>query len=556
MKRLLSMFLALTLLVSGLYLTVFASSTPQTLKFEGESTPFTVTDDTGKTTSVNKESKWAWSLNLGITESKPSGALTYFRSGGVGGTVDFTVTLDKASSYGFIWAFRPNDTSFSTVQVLVNGKAVGDPVSLKTGDTVGGEVNKQNIIRTVDLGDASFLAGENTVSFKIVELGAATNDKSALTVDYFSLVDRSQPVPDPEPIADGRYEAEDTPFTVTDKDGKTTTENKTGSLWAWNLNLSPVSGASGKVTYFRSGGVGGTVDFKINVAEAGSQSLVWAYRPSPISYSDVQVLVNGEEIGGVISMKSGKMVGGIINNSSETVRTVTLGNYDFKKGENTVSFKLVKDGTSEEASALTIDYFELGEPVDESTLTFTSDIDFSEVKTEENSTPITAAVPDGMLDSYPGIKARPKTTDKITVYPLADCYQPSSLYTLTVDGVSVPVTAVADQYEYAAFDYDPEKGSIELTITCKTAVGSLTVSPQHKNTVYQKDGKVITMTLRENGHYALSIDGRYLVISADPMETDVPAERGEGIFNITDTPYAVDPDTMTDKADRSHSEGA
>lgn len=51
----------------------------------------------------------------------PSGKLAYFRSGGVGGTVDFTVTLDKASSYGFIRAFRPNDTSFSIVQVLVNG---------------------------------------------------------------------------------------------------------------------------------------------------------------------------------------------------------------------------------------------------------------------------------------------------------------------------------------------------------------------------------------------------------------------------------------------------
>ena len=35
----------------------------------------------------------------------PSGKLAYFRSGGAGGTVDFTVTLDKASSYGFIRAF-------------------------------------------------------------------------------------------------------------------------------------------------------------------------------------------------------------------------------------------------------------------------------------------------------------------------------------------------------------------------------------------------------------------------------------------------------------------
>ncbi len=552
MKKLLTVIVSLSLLLTSLGLTAFASDSD--LQFEGESTPFTVTDDTGKTTSVNKESKWAWSLDLGISESKPSGKLTYFRSGGVGGTVDFKIELAKGGSYGLVWAFRPNDTSFSTVQVLVNGTKVGDPISLKTGDTVGGEMNKQNIIRTVDLGDASFKAGENTVSFKIVEMGAASNDKSALTVDYFRLVDRSKPEPkpdpEPKPEPDGqglRYEAEDTPFTVTDKNGKTTTENKTGSLWAWNLNLTPVSGASKKVTYFRSGGIGGTVDFKINVAKAGKQSIVWAYRPSPVSYSDVQVLVNGKEIGGVISLKSGKMVGGIVNNSSETIRTVTLGNYDFKEGENIVTFKLVGNGASEEDSALTVDYIELGEPVDESKLTFTSEVDFTEVKTKENSTPITVVIPDGMLDSYPGVKDTPKTTDKITVYPLADCYEPSKQYTLTVDGVSVPVTSIADQYEYAAFDYDPEKGSIEVKIECTASVRDLTVSPQHKNPVYKKDGKVITMTISENQQYALCIGGKYLVISADPMQTDVPAESGEGIFNVTAAPYSVDPSKMTDK---------
>ncbi|MBQ7364623.1 MAG: hypothetical protein IJW46_03400, partial [Clostridia bacterium] len=143
MKRFLSLLLALMLVVPMLAIGSLASAA-DTLIYEGESTPFSVTDSEGKTTTVNKESKWAWSLNLGITESKPSGKLTYFRSGGVGGTVDFKVTLDKAASYGFVWAFRPNDTSFSTVQVLINGNALGDPVSLKTGDTVGGEVNRQN----------------------------------------------------------------------------------------------------------------------------------------------------------------------------------------------------------------------------------------------------------------------------------------------------------------------------------------------------------------------------------------------------------------------------
>ena len=549
MRKLLTIFVTLSCLLTSLGLTAFAADSDD-LKFEGESTPFSVTDDTGKTTDVKNESKWAWSLDLGITESKPSGKLTYFRSGGVGGTVDFKINLAKDGSYGLVWAYRPNDVSFSTVQVLVNGTEVGDPVSLKTGDTVAGQVNKQNIIRTVDLGDADFKTGENTVSFKIVEMGAASNDKSALTVDYFRLVDRSavEPEPEPEPGPQGlRYEAEDLSFTVTDDQGVTTSTNKE-SKWAWSPNLSGASGVSGALTYFRSGGLGGTVDFKLNVAEAGEYSIVWAYRPSPVSYSDIQVLINGEEEGGVISLKSGKMVGGVVNNSSETVRTVTLGNYNFKKGENIVTFKLVGEGASPEDSAFTVDYIELGDPVDESELTFTSAVDFSEVKTKENSTPLTVEIPDGMLDTYPGVKDTPKTTDKITVYPLADCYEASKLYTLTVDGVSVPVTSIADQYEYAAFDYDPEKGSIQVKIECAASVRDLTVSPQHKNPVYEKDGKVITMTISENQQYALCIGGKYLIISADPMQTDVPAESGEGIFNITAAPYSVDPSKMTDKA--------
>ncbi len=547
MKKIIAILLTLTLVAAGLSFTVYADDSE--LKFEAESTPFSVTDDTGMTTTENKASKWAWSLDLGITESTPSGKLTYFRSGGVGGTVDFTIELTKGGSYGLVWAFRPNDVSYSTVQVLVNGNEVGEPVSLKTGDTVGGTVNKQNIIRTVELGDVDFKAGANTVSFKIVEMGAATNDKSALTVDYFRLVDRGESTPDPS--SPQRYEAEDilknASFTVTDDQGVTTSTNKE-SKWAWTDNLSGASGVSGQLAYFRSGGLGGTVDFQINVAEAGEYSVVWAYRPSSVSYSDVQVLINGEEEGGVISMKSGKMVGGVVNNSSEAVRTVTLGNYNFKKGENIITFKLVGEGASPEESAFTVDYVELGEPVDESGLTFTSEVDFTEVKTKENSTPTTVTVPDGMLDSYAGVKDTPKTTDKITVYPLADCYEASALYTLTVDGVSVPVTSIDGQYEYASFDYDPEKGSIEVKIECKATVRELTVSPQHKNPVYEKDGKVITMTISENQQYALCIGGQYLIISADPMQTDVPAASGEGIFNITAAPYAVDPSKMTDRA--------
>ena len=547
MKKVLTLLLSVSLLLTGMGFSAFADGSKE-LKFEGESTPFSVTDDTGMTTTENKKSKWAWTLNLNLTGiSGNSGNIAYFRSGGIGGTVDYELDVPEGGSYNMIWAFRPNSQSYATVQVLLNGEAIGVPISLKSGDTVYGAVTKFNVVHEVDFGTFDFQAGKNVVSFMLMDNGPA---EGSLTVDYIRLADPASPGPLPPAPDTGenglRYEVEDLPFTVTDDQGVTTSVNKE-SKWAWNLNMSGVSGVSKKITYFRSGGLNSTVDFKLSVEKAGEYGIVWAYRPSPRSYCDIQVLVNGEKVGGVISLKSGKMVGEVVNNSSEAVRTITLGNYEFKQGENIVTFQMVGLGATEVDSAFASDYIELGDPVDESKLTFTSDVDFSEVQTKENSTPVTVEVPDGMLDTYPGVKDTPKTTDKITVYPLADCYEASQLYTVTVDGVSVPVTSLAGQYEYAAFDYDPEKGSIEVIVECKSTVRELTVSPQHKNPVYSKKGKTITLTLSENEHYVLCMDGKYLILSADPMQTDVPAKSGEGIFNVTAAPYSVDPSKMTDK---------
>ncbi|MBQ8288448.1 MAG: hypothetical protein IJX76_06730, partial [Clostridia bacterium] len=177
-------------------------------------TPFTVTDAKGTTTSENKASDWAWSLNLNINESKPSGALTYFRSGGVGGTVDYKVNVAEAGNYGITWQYRPNDTSYAVIQVLVNGKEVGGLISQKTGLTVGGVENVQNILRTVVLGNADFVEGENIITFKMVGLRDDEDlSKSGFTIDYIELteaVDESgltftefpepEPEPEPEPV--------------------------------------------------------------------------------------------------------------------------------------------------------------------------------------------------------------------------------------------------------------------------------------------------------------------------------------------------------------------
>ncbi len=537
MKKFLCLGLLTAILLTLPGLTALATESEYI--FQGETTPFSVTDHTGMTTTENKVSKWAWTLNLnldGITGN--SGKIAYFRSGGIGGTVDYQIDLPNAGEYRIYWAFRPNDKSYATVQPLVNGAETAEPVSLKSGDSAGGSMNQFNRVREIELGRFTLPAGASTVSFRLLDNGPGDG---SLTVDYIRVVKEGATVPpttqeDPPSLL--QFEAEDLPIRATDSSGKTATVSG-DSAWAWTLNLSGAVGVSRQLTYFRSGGIGGTVEFDLTVEKAAEHSVVWAYRPSAKSYSDVQVLVNGKEIGGVISQKSGKLVGGVVNNSSETVRTVTLGNALFQAGTNTVTFRMVGAGAGEQDSAFTVDYIQLGAPVDESKLTFTSDTDFTQIQTKENSTPTTVNIPDGMLDRYPGRKDTPKTTDKITVYPLADCYAPSPRYTLTADGVPVPVTSISDQYDYASFDYDPDKGSIELQIDCQETVRSLTVSPQHKQTPHSKSGKCITLTVSEPMQYALLINGKYLIISVDPMQTDVPAESGEGIFNITHAPYSV-----------------
>ena len=400
----------------------------------------------------------------------------------------------------------------------------------------GGTTTGANIA-TYELGNATLAAGEQTVTLTCTGAGTLALGELAVTASA------GTPDPDPAPTpTELKFEGESTHFTVTDSTGKTASVSKE-SAWAWTTSLSGAANVSGDLCFFRSGGVGGTVDYTIELTEAGEYSLIWAYRPNDESYSTVQVLIDGKEIGGVISQKSGMTVGGKTNQVN-TVREVTLGNVTLAAGAHTVSFKMTEGGLDESRSALTVDYFRLGDPVDESRLTFTEPpLDLSDAPeapaTKENSKPITVDVPDGMLDTLPGKAASATTTDKITVYPLADCYSPSAKYTLTVDGVNVPVTSVGGNYEYAAFDYDPEKGAIEVKIECTDSVRTLLVSPQHLAPVASKRGKTVTATVTENRTYCFSINGGYLLISADPMETDVPAVRGEGIFNINDAPYSV-----------------
>ena len=341
-----------------------------------------------------------------------------------------------------------------------------------------------------------------------------------------------------------RIEAEDLTYVVTDAQGKTGTE----SSWVINEDLKGASKVSGKLICFSAGGVGATVEYTVNVEEAGTYGVAFAYRPHKDDFSVVQISVNGKNVGGEISMKAGDYFGEKANTNNVSRKGV-LGNAEFVKGDNkvTVTMTELNENKKLEKSAFTFDYLELTEPVDESTLVFTErkSVDHETAGTKENQTPVSVTIPEGMTDTYPGTKAQPKTTDKITVWKLPSCYTQSPYFTLVADGVEVPVTTARGQYDYAYFDYDAEKGEIQIKITANSQIRSATVSPQHLDVNYKTTGNTLLATLKINYNYTFKINDRVLNISATPMEKDVPASSGAGVFNITAAPYSVKP-SMSD----------
>lgn len=545
MKRVIQKAIALALtgsfVLSGFGIGVAVYSKEKDVTVECENASYTATKSDGS----------AWQPKSAVSTLKTKDGKDtkgiVFTDGDVGSQIQYTVNVETAGTYGFSFAFRYNETYFSKVQVQVGGVDVGKPISMRSQDAVPDYVVGKNMdsrVISVDVGNAELQKGNNTVTFKVLD---STPKPTSYTVvlDSFTLSDPIEPGvgDDTKPESDDLFfEAESTPFTVTDSTGMTTSVNKE-SAWAWSLNLGGASGVSGALTYFRSGGIGGTVDYQLDVKEAGNYAVVWSYRPNSYSYSTVQVSVNGKRIGGDISLNAAHKVGGIWN-TEDVVREVTMGNAQFKEGINTVTFKMIEGG--ENNDAITIDYIRLDEPVDESKLVYTEkDAQRPKPASKENSTPVTVTVPEGMLDTYEGIAQTPRTTEKITVYKLADCYTASAVYKLTVDGVSVPVTSVGGDYEYASFDYDPTKGAITVEIEFNAKVTSAVASPQHIVDECSFKNKTVTATISENYIYNFCINGKNLVVAADPMQTDVPESEGEGTFNITKAPYSVT-SNMTD----------
>ncbi|WP_341346242.1 family 16 glycoside hydrolase [Paenibacillus sp. FSL H3-0469] len=161
-----------------------------------------------------------------------------------------------------------------------------------------------------------------------------------------------------------------------------------------------------------------------------------------------------------------------------------------------------------------------------------------------------AAEPEPGMEPVPQVAAAGPAT--IQNYPMPSIYTPSSVYSLKVNNEAVPVVKYLPDYDYAQFSFD---GTISLEVTADKPITSYSISPLAKNITGTVNGNKLTFTLSASTYVIVDINApanedpnekdpdkrrKRLVIAADPLETDIPASSGPGIYNVTAAPYNAD----------------
>ncbi|MEK4003685.1 family 16 glycoside hydrolase [Paenibacillus sp. FSL H3-0333] len=161
-----------------------------------------------------------------------------------------------------------------------------------------------------------------------------------------------------------------------------------------------------------------------------------------------------------------------------------------------------------------------------------------------------AAEPEPGTEPVPQVAAAGPAT--IQNYPMPSIYTPSSVYSLKVNNEAVPVVKYLPDYDYAQFSFE---GTISLEVTADKPITSYSISPLAKNITGTVNGNKLTFTLSASTYVIVDINTpanedpnekdpdkrrKRLVIAADPLETDIPASSGPGIYNVTAAPYNAD----------------
>ncbi|MFD0670899.1 glycosyl hydrolase family 28 protein [Cohnella sp. GCM10027633] len=133
---------------------------------------------------------------------------------------------------------------------------------------------------------------------------------------------------------------------------------------------------------------------------------------------------------------------------------------------------------------------------------------------------------------------RPASANTISPYALPSIYASSSVFSVKANGTTIPVVNYTGDYDYAHFSMSPGTTTIEVTLLGQSSIGSYTISPRKLGITGSVSGNKLTFSIPNDEYLIIKIAGaRALVLIADPLETDVPASSGAGIYNVASAPY-------------------
>ncbi len=140
-----------------------------------------------------------------------------------------------------------------------------------------------------------------------------------------------------------------------------------------------------------------------------------------------------------------------------------------------------------------------------------------------------------MEASEPTMEAAAAVPTVLQNYPMPSIYTASSVFSLQANGSNVPVISYVGDYDYAQFSFS---GSVNIEVTASENISSFSISPMSKYIKGTVSGKKLSFTLTTSTYVIVKINNlKKIVIAADPLETDIPASSGPGIYNVTSSPY-------------------
>lgn len=138
---------------------------------------------------------------------------------------------------------------------------------------------------------------------------------------------------------------------------------------------------------------------------------------------------------------------------------------------------------------------------------------------------------------------------EVVSYPLQSCFKHGKVRSVSINQsgneYNIPVRefALPDTifYDYAHFSFS---GTVTIKIRNEGSnIASYKISPDSYNMTGTVSGKDLYITLSESRYFQVVINNqtdRPIFINADPLETDVPSDSGDEVYNVMAPPYGAD----------------